>query len=210
MERIPLFDHERISTLNEQQSQLFAGVLYHIRGYLHDFIWHLINIAPNKHFKRLLIENIVEESGGDGLSHECLYGFFASELGIDIRTECYQKRYYYSFVREFNDGHLKWLATHNFAYGFSAYSAYECLDNVDYLMLVNAVKGFGVSKRALAFFELHSKVLHYETTASDLADIWERDPKAVISGYEFIFSHQLRVWRGFSDLIFPEQVKAIA
>lgn len=209
--KIPLFQHQITRNFGEEQKKLFAGVFYHIRGHFHDFLWYLLNTAPNQHFKSLIIDNIIEESGGSALSHEALYGLFAKEYGIDVDEEVHLERYNLPFVKTFNKNHIRWLAEHDFESGFCAYSAYERLDNVDYRVFLEVAKSFGTSRKGLCFFEVHKNVEHYQTTEGDLVDIWQESSHKVKQGYQFIYSHQLQVWWRLSKLLCQwSKTKAVA
>lgn len=200
---VQLFQPESVRTLTRQQKQHFAQVFYHIRGHFHDFLWLVGNRTPDKRTRDAILENIHEEWGGDyGKSHERLYFDFAQSLGVDVSQECWTEESYLPFTREFNRGHLRFLATSDWDSVYAALSAYERLDNVDYADLEKMAKAMGTGGDALLFFTVHSQVEHFDMVSQDLEPIWNRNPEAVRNGYEFIGRHQNRMWRNLSDEVF--------
>lgn len=194
-----LFSDKAGLTFSELQKKRFAQVFYHIRGHFHDFLWYLLNFAPNAKTKKLILDNINEEAGEDRLSHEQLYGRFAAPLGVDIHDEFINKTHSLPFVTKFNHAHLQWLNQHDWPHRLSAYSAYERLDNIDYQSLLALAKRMGIPKEGLTFFEVHAKVTHFEPTLASICDIWRNDPTAVKKAFHFIYQTQLTVWTDLSN-----------
>jgi hypothetical protein len=206
LDKLTLFSAEAPFLASKPLQQKFIKLFYHIRGHFHEFLWYLLNHAPALHWKELILENILEESGRDLLSHEELYAQFAREFDVDIANEMLHQSHYALFIREFNSSHLKWLASHNWQHGFAAYSAYERLDNIDYQRLYNLAELMGTSEKGLTFFTVHKHVQHYETTQQDLHNIWQTDPNAVKSAYQFIYGSQLKVWQQLACVLESETV----
>jgi Iron-containing redox enzyme len=172
----------------------FAKIFYHARGNFFELLWFLGSLAPHAGYKKVLISNIAEEFGANSPSHEQYYFDFVAELGIDMQLEILRKKYYIDSVKKFNSNFLEQVLTQKYAVSWSILSAYEVLDNVDYTLLYDLVKGFGVSARALRFFTIHSKVAHFETTEELLEKIWEEDRESVYKGFNFIMRNQLEMW----------------
>ena len=152
-------------------------------------------MAPNADFKKILVTAIGEELGGKNQSHEEYYFDFANELGVDIKKEILEKKFYIGSVKKFNHNFLEQVITQKYSVAWSVYSAYELLDNLDYAMLLKLVQGFGVTKSALRFFMIHAKVAHFEATESELQKIWQNDRQSVIQGFDFIMTNQLEMWQ---------------
>ena len=100
----------------------------------------------------------------------------------------------YTYLKDYNLGHLEWLDRHNWHGKLAAFSAYERLDNIDYTLLENLVKSFGVSGRGLAFFKVHNKADHFDRTYDDLQTVWATDRKQVEAAFTFIGQHQTDMW----------------
>ena len=172
----------------------FVKIFYHARGNFYELLWFLGSLAPNYEIKKTILTSIGEEFGGKNQSHEEYYFDFAIELGVDIKKEIIEKKYYIHTVKEFNHNFLKQIITQNYSVAWSIYSAYELLDNLDYSNLLELVQSFGVSARALRFFTIHAKVAHFETTEELLQKIWDRDRGLVTKGFDFIMENQLTMW----------------
>ncbi len=200
--KVPLFSGlQAPDYLSMAQKQRFIQVFYHIRGHFHDFLWYLITHAPNMRWKQLIIDNVLEESGCNKLSHEQLFYLFAKEYDVDIDKELVEQTHYLPFVKAFNQNHLKWLSSHDWSSCFSAYSAYERLDNIDYTVLYDLAKQLGTSKTGLIFFDIHRRVEHFEMTQPDLLAVWQEDTPKVKQAYQFIYHSQLNVWQQLSSYI---------
>ena len=201
MKKIPLFNTAKTQQWTQEQKSYFAKVFYHARGHFHDFLWYMGNIAPDKTSKNIILQNLSEEFGGSGRSHETLYFNFAKSLNLDLRDEFVKQTHYLNFVREFNYGHLQWLAEHDWDSCLSTFAAYEKLDNVDYQYLFLLAKNLGVEGDGLLFFAVHKQVQHFETTLEPLIRIWSSNRQKVEEAFDFISTHQLQMWQNLSQEI---------
>lgn len=203
LERIPLFDVVKTATWTDFQKQSFAAIFYHIRGHFIDFMWYLANFAPDQCTKSILLNNISEELGEDNkFSHESLYQRFALECGVDIRQEIVNETHYLPFVRQFNKGHIRWLSEHDADERFSAFAAYERLDNVDYPYLTELASSINISSKGMSFFRVHTHVEHFSATLEKLIPIWESSSHKVEKAVNFIFSLQAHMWKQLSEAVF--------
>ena len=202
--KIALFNPEMVETLNIEQRHYFVRVFYHLRGHFVNFLWYAGNTAPNEQIKKVILDNIREEFSGKEKSHEQLYWEFAQGLGVDLTDELLNERTYVPFANDFNRKHLEWLHSHDWESGMAAFSAYERLDNIDYADLLTLAKNFGAEGRSILFFEVHSKVRHYEMVSEgfNLGALWDKSRDKVIEAYEFIWDHQNEMWRNLSDAVF--------
>ena len=198
--RIPLFNSP---DLTKDQQRYFAKVFYHLRAHFNDFVWYMANFAPDERSKRVILDNIQEEFGGNGKSHEALYFDFARALDVSLTDELLSRPNYLDFAREFNQGHRQFLAAHDWESRVAAFCAYERLDNIDYRFLERLVRGFGLSGDALRFFTVHTGVEHYGAAKDGLGlkTIWQQNPGKVREGFSFIGSHQAQMLRDLSDAV---------
>ncbi len=200
MSSIDLFNIDTIFEWNENKKFYFASLLYHIRGHFIDFMWYLANFTPDPTIKKIILDNISEEIGSNTIiSHEMLYNNFAQECGVNIHEEILQQKHYEPFIREFNTQHLQWIHDHDVDMGVSAFAAYERLDNIDYLFLLNLVNNLSLPSKALSFFNVHMYVKHFDATLDYILPIWQQDSNKIIIACEFIYEHQLHMWQQFSD-----------
>lgn len=199
---IPLFDSNKTLLWSKPQKKLFAAIFYHLRGHFIDFMWYLANFAPDEMTKVIVMDNIKEELGEKKFSHETLYARFAKECGINISDEIINETHYLPFAKQFNKGHLAWLAGHDADEQFAAFAAYERLDNIDYPYLTEFAASLGISSQGLAFFRVHTHVEHFSSTLEKLVPLWERASEKVKNAVDFIYSHQLQMWQRLSDEIF--------
>jgi hypothetical protein len=202
--KIDLFNEKLIQSLPQNKKEYFVKAFYHIRGHFHDFLWYMGNHAPNTKIKRIILGNIGEEFGGNYGSHESLYYDFAKSLAVDIKKEIMEETTYEDFIVRFNKGHLKWLYQHDWTGCLAAFSAYEHLDNVDYIVLSKLASNLGVSNEGLIFFKVHEGVKHFEPLLQFLLEGWEESPEKIEEGFNFIGSHQLKMWQDLSDRIFSD------
>ncbi len=188
------------------QKKMFAGLFYHARGHFHQFLWHLANQGSHEQ-RAVLFENIRDELGVAPYSpHEILYARFASEFGINIQAEIFgeSERWDLHFLRGFNEGHLRFIFTHEQDANWALFSAYELLDNVDYVNLLNLARAMGANDpKTLEFFEVHVRSDHHAQTQKLLRDVWIHNSEAVREAFEFIAKHQLSMWQGISFTIMP-------
>lgn len=201
LEDIELFNLNLTPNWTKEQKIYFAKVFYHARGHFHDFLWFIGNHAKSKTVKDIVLKNISEEMNGSGLSHEQLYIDFAKCMGADIEREFVEEETYLDSIKEFNKGHLQWLRSHDDECRFSAFSAYERLDNIDYHYLLKLVMTLNLPTKALLFFKVHTRVQHFGTTENELRKIWDRNPEKVKEAFQFIGRHQIKMWNDLSNSI---------
>lgn len=195
---IPLFNIEKLDW-SDDHKQFFCKLLYHARGRLRDFLWHLGNIAPDKKSKDLVLYNFSEEFGGHSPSHEELYFYFTKDLGIFASQEVMDQQYYLPFFKRYNEELLTWLRNHDWDDCISAFSAYERLDNADYSNLYEVAKKLGASNKGLIFFKIHAKAEHFTATVEVLNHVWKRNEEIVKKAFAFIGEHQAKMWKNLSD-----------
>jgi len=202
----PLFNLTKVSALTHGQKKFFVRAFYHARGNFYKFLWFMGSLAPSKEFKDVILANIEEEFGGSRKSHEQLYIEFAASLDVDLSEEIMFGRTNLRFIDDFNQEHISWLFHNNWDSKWSAFSAYERLDNVDYKNLYRTVSGFGLPSKSMKFFEVHRAVKHYQRASSLLEEIWERDANIVRSGFYFIGRHQAKMWWNLAVATFEPRI----
>ncbi|MBA3537165.1 MAG: iron-containing redox enzyme family protein [Tatlockia sp.] len=205
IQHIKLFNEQYNCTLSEKQKAYFVKAFYHIRGHFHDFLWFMGNIAPDIQIKEIIINNIAEEFGGNYGSHEKLYYLFAESMNIDIQEEIENETTYEHYIAQFNKGHLNWLRKHEWLSCLAAFAAYEHLDNIDYRTLSLLARNIGTSSRGLTFFKVHEKVSHFSALSDLLENAWLENSEKIKKGFNFIGSHQLRMWNQLSDRVFCDE-----
>ena len=198
---IPIFHEGYASNWSSSQKQLFAAYFYHIRGHFVDFLWFLGNKAPERSYKEIILENVEDEISLNSRSHEELFFQFSDELGINLRSEYVEEKYNLPVIRDYNKGHLIWLNANDWPACFAAFSAYERLDNLDYMNLLKLAKGFNLSKKAEVFFVVHSQIEHFGVTLQAVEKLWGTNEEEVVKGFNFIARHQLHIWATLTDLI---------
>ncbi|WP_164503850.1 iron-containing redox enzyme family protein [Rickettsiales endosymbiont of Stachyamoeba lipophora] len=199
---IDLFKPQLTSKWAWEQKAYFCKIFYHARGHFHEFLWYLGNHAEDKSTKDMVLHNMAEEFNGSARSHEQLYLDFAETLGVKLDKELIEEESYLPCIKEFNKEHLRWLHTNDHNARLSAFSAYERLDNIDYINLLKLVDSMGVNKKGQIFFKVHALVKHFETTEKELQDIWNHTPEKVIQGFNFISEHQIKMWHNLSNEVF--------
>lgn len=200
---LPIFDPEQTATWNKEQKKYFAAVFYHLRGHFINFMWYIANFSANEQTKKVVMNNIHEELGlGSQFSHERLYERFANECGVNIHDEIVTEEHYLPFAKEFNKTHLKWLSLHDYDERIAAFAAYERLDNLDYRCLVELAKSLRLSQQAMTFFNVHVHVHHFDSALELILPIWQNAPEKMTLSFDFIFSHQYRMWENLSATIF--------
>jgi hypothetical protein len=200
-ENIELFNLGLTQNWTKDQKIYFAKVFYHARGHFHDFLWFIGNHATSKTVKDIVLKNIAEEMNGSARSHEQLYVDFAKCVGADLVSEFIEEETYLDSIKEFNKGHLYWLNSHDDESRFSAFSAYERLDNIDYKALLSLIMTLNLPPKAQLFFKVHARVQHFETTENELKKIWARNPKKIKEAFQFISRHQIKMWNDLSNSI---------
>jgi hypothetical protein len=198
---LPICQPDHVKTWTDVQKKEFARVFYHARGHFIDFLWFLGNFSNSKEIKDMVINNISEELNGSAQSHEIMYVNFAKELGVDLEPELLNKNSYPDFIKQFNAGHIEYLASNNQENRIAAFAAYERLDNVDYMWLYSCAKTMTESKKALLFFLIHTRVEHFAPVEKHLEEIWQNNPDSVIDGFNFIADHQINMWKNLGNYI---------
>ena len=200
---IPLFDPNKIKLWNQKQREYFVKILYHARGHFHDVLWYMGNFAQDEESKQVILDNIADEFGKKGFSHEKLYLRFAEAVGVDLSREFIKQENYLPFLKEFNRGHLEWMSEHDWEECASFFAALERLDNVDYIYGKNIAESLGLTGKALTFFDVHIYADHFNPVCiNNLISIWESVPQKVEDGFYFVRTHQAVMWEKLSHAIF--------
>lgn len=200
---LPLFDINQTAQWSLQQKIHFVKVFYHCRGHFHELLWFLACYAPDRKFKRIVIENILDELGENGASHEELYSFSAQAVGVDVKKEYIDHETYLPFCKEFNRGHLQWLNEHDWDGKIAAFAALERLDNIDYVKGKELAENIGLTGKELTFFNVHIHIDHFGSVLKGgLLDAWKRNTLAVKEAFTFILEHQIKMWHSLSDEVF--------
>lgn len=201
---IPLFDQSSPIVWTARRKKLFARLFYHSRGHFDRFLWIMASLAPSADYRSVVIRNITDELGGmrpADLSHEQLFFRFAEELDPDIRDEPRVEGHNLPFLRAFNEGHIKALLNADWDGKWAIFSAYELLDNTDYNNLSWLAESMGLSGEALVFFDVHRNGDHFGETFQLLEGVWAKDPQKVRTAFDFIGTHQIKMWREMSDTL---------
>ncbi|WP_032113958.1 iron-containing redox enzyme family protein [Candidatus Paracaedibacter symbiosus] len=202
LSRIDLFNSSLTAQWKPSQKIYFAKLFYHVRGHFIDFLWLLGNHASDKTTKDIILANLAEEFNSSAKSHEQMYIDFATSIEADLSEEIIENKYYLPFIQEYNKDHLRWLINNNEEKRFSAFSAYERLDNVDYKYLAELATSLKASRKGLVFFKVHLKAQHFGNTEDYLFSIWQENSACVKESFNFIGNHQLKMWKNLSDNIF--------
>ena len=161
------------------------------------------NFAPNEKAKEAILNNIRDELGGKGHSHEQMYLDFAKRMGLDLSYETIDEKNCPNFIKDYHKGHQTWLRQHDWHHRLTAFAAIERLDNVDYTLLRNIASSFGLAKKELAFFNVHIVVQHFEDAAdAGLNEAWYTEPLTIKKVFNFIGEYQLNIWQKISFSIF--------
>ncbi|MCP4476178.1 MAG: iron-containing redox enzyme family protein [Gammaproteobacteria bacterium] len=201
VEQLPLFHIEVTSRWRDEQKRQFAQLFYHARGHFYKFLWLLGNEAPNSTAKETILDNIREEFGGDGLSHEAMYDVFANAVGVDVNNEFFHEPHHHPYLQQYNLGHLNWLNARDWQGKLAGFSAYERLDNIDYHHLENLVKSLGITGKGLTFFKVHNKADHFDRLHEQLVTVWDNSRHQVEEAFDFIARHQLTMWQWLSHTL---------
>ncbi len=202
MEKVDLFNQELINRWSIHQKQFFIKTLYHQRAHFGDVLWYMGNFAPDRKSKQIILNNIADEFGMNGMSHEMLYLEFSKAMGVDLTHELLDEKEYLPFLREYNQGHLRWLRTHDWNHRLTAFAALERLDNIDYVKLRDVAINIGAANKALVFFNVHIHVTHYEEVEDSFSEVWKHDANVVKKAFNFIGNYQLDIWKRISDAVF--------
>jgi hypothetical protein len=186
--------------LNHNQIDKFCKIFYHIRGHFSQFLFLIGSFASDNRYKQVVLNNLQEEFSDDLDSHEVLYIKFCESLGVNIVPEIIHPSNNLEWVQQFNRGHLVYLYNHNWQSKWAAFSAYEALDNHDYNLLYQLESKFN-NKANLIFFAVHKQAGHFDSTCGLIKECWESDSEAVKVSFDFILSHQLKMWQNLSNEI---------
>jgi hypothetical protein len=197
LNKYKLFEPDLAKNMNIQQKQDFIKYFYHIRGNFYTFLWFIGSLAPDVKYRKVALGNITEEFGVS-VSHEQWYLVFAAAHDVDLKAEIINEKYNLDFIKTYNKGHIDYIVNQDFDLAWSAFSAYEKLDNVDYPALQKFAENMGTATNALTFFRIHANGNHYDNTSPLLQEIWDRDPQKVMTGFEFVATHQLAMWDSLS------------
>lgn len=200
---IPLFKLREEKPLNKEQQTYFVKVFYHLfRMSIQDILWFMANHAPDGRSKEIIVENIKEELGGNGRSHELLYVDFAESIGADLRNEYIEEETYPEFARNYNKGSKKWLQERDWDSRISAFTALEKLDNMEYNALLSLAEAFGANEKGLIFFKVHVQARHFEQVREALLTVWEKNPNKVKEAFTFVADHEIEMLQNLSDAIY--------
>ena len=201
-EKIDLFKSELTSRWNDHQRKQFVRLLYHQRGHFDDILWLIGSFAPDANTKEMILNNIRDEFGQGGRSHEKLYLDFANSMGVDLAYELINEEFYLPFLKDYNQGCLRWMRGHDWNHKLTAFAALERLDNVDYSSLKKVVTSFGLEKIDLVFFDVHIHVQHFDRIDDGgFHGIWDSQPELVANVFNFIGNYQLDIWKKISEAI---------
>lgn len=200
--KITLFDVRQIQSWTGVQKQHFAAILYHLRAHIINFIWYYANSSTDDAIKQRVINSIQEELGGERrFFQDLLYEQFAQECGINITREILEEKYYFSFAKEFNQTYLEWLEDHDSDEITAAFAAYEHLHSLEYPYLHSLVHSLNLSPKALQFFHIDKKDEYFEVSFSALTSVWQKTPEKIISTFQFIYAHQLQMWKDLNNTL---------
>lgn len=203
LQKNPLFQTNKTAAWSMEQKKLLVGYLYHIRGHFHDLLWEMGNSAPTAKFKEMIIDNIRDEFGGNGLSHEKLYYLFAEHFNLDLRLELLDNHYYADFIKNCQDTVLRWFKDANWNYKLSAFVAIERLDNIDYANLLGLARSLDqLTPREEAFFLIHINAAHFsDEMKKELLKIWMTNRSTVEEGFAMVSQLYTSIWQTLYDHI---------
>ena len=201
VQNLKLFQIENTKSWNQKQIHNFILQLYHFRGHFFKMLWFAGSLAPNLEYKKIILENIGEEFGGRSTSHEQLYFRFTREFNIDINEEILNPKYNLAYLQNYNHNHLDYFLNKPWENVWSAFCAFEALDNIDYSNTYETAKSFGTSKSGLGFFRIHMVAQHFEHASKLLQEIWDKDQNAVKVAFEFIAENQLQMFKELDQQI---------
>jgi len=191
--------------LNKNRQGYFAKTFWHARGHFGDFLWLLASHAPDFESKKIILSNIEDELGANDPAndaHEQLYIRFANAVGAEVRRSWVDDKYYLPEIRRYNKGHLDFLLNHNWNTSMAAFSAFELLDNHDYDALDKVAKSFGLDEKERQYFIVHKDSDHFGEVSQGLEQRWQNDHHQVLVAFQFIGSHQLKMWKDLSEAVF--------
>lgn len=198
--KLDLFKPEFAKNMSLAQKHDFVSYFYHIRGNFYKFLWFMGSFAPDTRYKESLQSNIREEFG-IARSHEEWYLDFALSHGVDLKAEILEEKYNADFIKAYNKVHIDYIIKNSYDIAWSTFSAYEKLDNIDYPALLTLAIDMGASPKGLTFFRIHANGNHYDHTEPLLQKIWDQNSESVKIGFEFIASHQLKMWSDLNKVL---------
>ncbi|ELR97577.1 iron-containing redox enzyme family protein [Gloeocapsa sp. PCC 73106] len=202
LKNIPIFNSKTTQNWTEDQQRLFIKLLYHVRSHFGEFLWHLGNFAPNVQMKEMILENIRDEWGKDGPSHEQIYLNLAHQMGVDLTYECVEQENYLPFLREYNQSQIRALIEHDWQHKLVGFAVGERLDKTDYECLRDIFRNFGLTETQLVFFNKHIASDHFEgAIAMALQEIWLSDSKLVINVFKKVGAFQTLMWQNLSQTV---------
>ena len=203
VQKNPLFHPEITTQWSIAQKKQLVGYLYHIRGHFHELLWEMGNSAPDSDFKEMIIDNIRDEFGGNGLSHEKLYYLFAEHFGLDLTLELLDNRYYADFIKHYQNTVLRWFKKADWDYKLSAFAAIERLDNIDYANLLGLANSLdSLLPRETAFFYIHMNVAHFsDKMKAALFIIWSKNRGIIEESFQVVLTVQTAMWQALFEHI---------
>lgn len=199
MAEIQIFNPQFVSSWSNKQKRYFIKLLYHQRAHFHDILWIMGNSAPNNLERKLILENIYDEFGKYGRSHEDLYMDFAKSFGIDLSDEIIDEKYYLNFLREYNKGHMKWLKSKDWEHKIAGFAAIERFDNIDYTSLYQTAIAMGAKHEGLNFFLAHMYVDHFDNLKNGtFMSLCYNKPEIIRSTFNELGKYQLDIWKKIS------------
>ena len=199
---IPLFDPEVTRKWVPEQRQYFVQLFFHLRGHFGEVLWALGNASPDEDFKDIILDNMRDEFGGKGRSHEQLFQELARSLGCDLSTEYVDDKFYLPFAKLYNQSQLQAIATQDWNLSLIGFAAGEHLDSVDYAGLRGIFESFGLRSDQLAFFRAHTHSDHFSGPVIDkLRELWRQDQSQVQSVFDQVRQFQLTMWRELSEFV---------
>lgn len=203
--KLDLFNPEKTKDLTEEQKKYFVKIFYHTRAHFDRLLWMRLTHAPNLEEKKKILSYLAEEAGIPDIkgeknlaSHEILFERFAKSLGLVITSEITEEDGFLPFARDFSKELINWFMTNNWETQKSGFSAYERLDNIDYDFMLELAKNLGVNGKDLEFFEVHKNADHFDNVSFDLKEEFEKNPDNVKDAFNWIYSHQLKMWQNLS------------
>ncbi len=151
--------------------------------------------GPDELFWGGLAGNLAEELGGfKTASHNALYRDFLSEAGVPTEKGLRQPR----FTIRFNRHWEHFCAKAPFPEALAAIAVYEVLDQPDYALLLGLMRGAGVGKRGLVFFEVHAHAKHFDLFEGSMSQLWKssKGRGALHKAAHFVNSTQGMMWNG--------------
>lgn len=201
---IKLFNPE--TKFSEEQKKKFASFFWHVRGHFPDTLFTISAKVPY-YMRKIILDNIADELGTlntEHKSHEHLYQVFSKEVGEDTSEYVFTHKNYLKFIKDYIDELNAKFVNSNSDECISMFTAYELLDEIDYVKCYQLVKKWELSKKGLEFWRVHAEGNHYTELKDTLNNIYSSNIKAVEDGFRFISNHQINMWKNLSKIIFNE------